>query len=506
MKWYRSNNREGSIKLKDIPVVDYLDFYDGVCEKLEEPHIHVASYFAHPLESELVFFCLLLDDSSGEVLIASHHYGYYSEESMHSIAARYPEMHVFEREITELHGVKFVGSPWDKPLRYPHNRKQRKNSIENYPFYSIKGASLHEVNVGPIHAGIIEPGVFRFICNGEKVLHLEIVLGYQHRGLERLMVSADKRLRQTVLAESIAGDSVVAHTSAFAGIIEKLSPDFEPSSKLDAERAVALELERIAVHIADTGALCADIGYQLGQVASEALRTIVINTTQFWCGNRFAKGLIRPHGTNFLLDENVAAEIVKNISDVKRRYLEVSEDLESTSSLLTRFEGCGVMNGANLERIGAVGVAAKAGGVERDIRMSHPWGVWGDKIEHKPHLIEYGDVMARLQMRIGEVEQSSDYILDILERIMPMDEMSPMPEYHNKLNGSSLAYSLTEGWRGEICHVALTDEEGNFEVYKIKDPSMHNWLALALAVRGEEISDFPICNKSFSLSYCGHDL
>jgi Ni,Fe-hydrogenase III large subunit len=174
--------------------------------------------------------------------------------------------------------------------------------MDNYPFYRIESEELHEVGVGPIHAGVIEPGHFRFICNGEKVLHLEIHLGYQHRGIERLFVEKKTALQRCILAESIAGDTAVGHALAHVQLIESLA-GVEVPEALQIERCIALELERIAVHIGDTAALCADVAYQIGQVVCEALRTTIINTTQLWCGNRFGKGLIRPGGTHYRLSD-----------------------------------------------------------------------------------------------------------------------------------------------------------------------------------------------------------
>lgn len=505
MNWLAVKNNGGSVPLADIPVLGYAAFYDELCAMLADEKHHVVSYFAAPQGNELAFFCLVADDASGKVLLASHRYEYYSEDPLESITAQYAQMHPFEREIAELYGVRFAGNPWAKPLRFPHNRAAVSHTIENYPFYTIEGASLHEVNVGPIHAGVIEPGAFRFICNGEKVLHLEIALGYQHRGLETLMTSTDNRLRQTVLAESIAGDSVVAHTTAFATVAEKLTPDYRRNARLDAERAAALELERIAVHIADTGALCGDVAYQMGLVASEALRTIVINSTQLWCGNRFGKGLVRPCGTNFPLTDEVAQAVLKNIEDVRRRYAEVAEDLDTMPSLLSRFEDCGIVEREQLRQIGAVGVAARAGGLVRDLRATHAWGAYGD-MHHEPVEKEAGDIMSRLEVRIGEVAQSAGYVGELLGRALATDTAPVKPDYGAKFAPDSLSFAMVEGWRGEVCHVALTDSDGRIDTYKIKDPSMHNWLALALSLRGEGISDFPICNKSFNLSYCGHDL
>ena len=241
------------------------------------------------------------------------------------------------------------------------------------------------------------------------------------------------------------------------------------------------------------------------EVACEALRTVTINTTQAWCGNRFGKGLIRPFGTNHPLTDTTIDLVRRNIADVRRRYDEVRHDIKSSPSLLSRFEQCGIVPRSEMTRIGGVGPAARASGVGRDLRSSHPWGVYGGEILHEPFVKQQGDVMARLMMRCRETLQSADYVLRLLDACDPATPL-PSPDYAPAARPDALAFGLVEGWRGEICHVALTDAQGALRGYKIKDPSLHNWLALALAVRGEGISDFPICNKSFNLSYCGHDL
>ncbi len=503
MKSLITDNRSGCIALGDVPLLDYSEFRREVCAMLDEGSFHIAHYFAAERDNRFILYCILADDSTGKVHILSHAYDYYSEQELESITAAHHAMHPFEREIAELHGIRFRDNPWNKPLRFPAHRADKHSSMDNYPFYSIDGESLHEVNVGPIHAGIIEPGAFRFICNGEEVLHLEIALGYQHRGIEHLICGTDNRLRQVALAESIAGDSAVAHASAYAMTMEKLCGHTE-NEGLWLERTIALELERLAMHIADTGALCMDIGYQLGQVACEALRTIVINTTQLWCGNRFGKGLIRPGGTHYPLSRDLAMVIDENIGEVERRYDEVREDLKNTPSLLARFEECGTVHPAQVRDIGAVGLAARASRLGRDIRSTHPWGVYGGRVTHIPVIKEQGDVMARLMMRTSEGRQSAEYIRSMAESAGQAE--LPRPSLDATAAPGSLAFALIEGWRGEVCHAAVTDGKGRIATYKVKDPSMHNWMALALAVRGEGISDFPICNKSFNLSYCGHDL
>jgi Ni,Fe-hydrogenase III large subunit len=259
------------------------------------------------------------------------------------------------------------------------------------------------------------------------------------------------------------------------------------------------------MHLADTGALATDIGFQLYQVACEALRTVVINTTQAWCGNRFGKSVIRPCGSNFPLTEEKIAVIRKNVADVRRRYNEVREDILEAQTLLVRFEQCGLVSKREMETIGGVGQAARASGLKRDIRATHPSGFYAEEFSHTPVLRTDGDVMSRLATRMDEVLQSIDYIERVLADYKPSEHIVA-PDYNAPLKADALSFSLVEGWRGEICHVALTDAEGKLAKYKIKDPSVHNWLGLAIAVRTEGISDFPINNKSFNLSYCGHDL
>ncbi len=504
MNYHIIDNTSRAVALNDIPTVDYAALYDDLRERLKQERYHVAHYFALPDNDRLRFFVILLDDEQHRIMLASFVMDYYDETALPSLTALHPAMHPFEREIAELYGVEFDSMPWNKPLRFPFDRRNRNSTIDNYPFYTIEGDSLHEVNVGPIHAGIIEPGAFRFVCNGESVLHLEIALGYQHRGVEHEFAATDNRLRQNLLAESVAGDSAVSHASAFAAAVEKLS-GVTADDSLVRERAIAMELERMAMHIADTGALSMDVGYQLGQVACEALRTMTINTTQAWCGNRFGKGLIRPSGTNKPLTAEKVGMIRRNVADIRRRYNEVRLDIKSSPTLLARYEQCGIVPRGEMLRIGGVGMAARASGVARDIRASHPAGVFLSPICHQSVVKRHGDVMARLMVRCREVLQSADYIEQLLADFTPAQNAA-RPDYTAPLAPDSLAIGLVEGWRGEICHVALTDGKGRIAAYKIKDPSLHNWLALALAVRGEGISDFPICNKSFNLSYCGHDL
>ena len=493
-----------SFGLDQIPIVPYNQFYAEVDRLMEGSAVHCVTYHAVPYGDELTFYCCLADDEEHKLFILGHRQ---KKEgvTLPSLTSKHYALHCFERELHENWGIGFSDHPWLKPVRYPENRYNHQNVIENYPFYSISSDELHEVGVGPIHAGVIEPGHFRFICNGEKVLHLEIMLGYQHRGIEELMLSKNTLLQRSILAESIAGDTAVAHSLAYVMCMESLA-GMVVSDRLQLERIIALELERIAIHIGDTGALCMDVAYQLGQVACEALRTIVINTTQLWCGNRFGKGFIRPAGTHYPLTSEVVQQILTNIEVVEQRYRQLADRIYSLPSVLSRFEEIGILTPKQAHMTGIVGLAARASNNKRDMRYSHPFQYYRH-LEFSPVVMEVGDVLSRALMRRYEIEQSIELVKLLLKKHQSLaEEVLPKPDYSLNFKPNSFSVSLVEGWRGEICHTAITNDRGELVHYKIKDPSAHNWMGLALAVRNQEISDFPICNKSFNLSYCGHDL
>ncbi|MDP4209828.1 MAG: NADH-quinone oxidoreductase subunit C [Bacteroidota bacterium] len=501
---YKKIKNNGIIPIAEIPVLEYPAFADEVSHLLDSSACHCVNYYAVPFNNRLQYFCFIANDETNDICILSHQTENSPEVKLESLAKKHFALHIFEREIHENFGIQFDGHPWLKPVRYPFNRADKNQVPDNYPFYRIESEELHEVGVGPIHAGVIEPGHFRFICDGEKVLHLEIHLGYQHRGVEQLFIKKNSTLQRCILAESIAGDSVIGHSMAYAGLMESLSGK-QANDRLSIERVVAMELERIAIHIGDTSALSTDVAYQFGQVVNEALRTLVINTTQLWCGNRFGKGLIRPFGTHYPIDAMLADKMLATLKDVGERYLQITDRIYNLTSVLDRFETVGEITRKQAEKIGAVGMAARTTGLKRDIRHSHPFAGY-HHIAYEPVLLTTGDVLARGFLRKLEVEQSLDLVNKLLERIKLIDIPSEKPIFDLKLQPSQLGISLTEGWRGEICHSAVTNEQGEIIHYKVKDPSMHNWMALALAVRNQEISDFPICNKSFNLSYCGHDL
>jgi len=489
-----------TIAVSDIPETDYDNFF-GVNTGLiiGHPECHCVSYFGYAIADKVKLICCIADDNSHDICVSSCLVD--PSQELPSFTSKWLGFEKFEREIHENFGIEFIGHPWLKPVRYANNRHDKSKTIATYPFFAIDSEELHEVGVGPIHAGIIEPGHFRFICNGEQILHLEIQLGYQHRGLEKLFLEKKKLLQLTTLAESITGDTVVGHTTAFSHVWESLC-GFTPSRDIEYARTIALEMERIAIHTGDLSGVCTDIAYQLGSSVFGRLRTPIINYMQEWGGNRLSKGLIRPGRNQFPFTPALGKRLSEVLAIYEPDFKEINTELFKLPSALSRFERTGRVSYEDVLSIGTVGMAARMSGLNRDIRVSHPYSLYPE-LHHEPIIKHHGDVYSRVQIKREEVGQSMGYIRSLIQNIPDQPSQNapmgaPKPD--------AFTISLVEGWRGEICHCAITDSKGDLMLYKIKDPSFHNWLALALSVRNNEISDFPVVNKSFNLSYSGHDL
>jgi Ni,Fe-hydrogenase III large subunit len=493
------------VRISDIPVVPYSKFFEVITFLLRSQDHHLLSYIAYPTHEGLKFICAIADDPNKSISIISHIIPNGSPLKLYSLMPKYDVFHSFERDIHEKYGVIFEDNHFLKPLRYSHDRHNQDSKITDYPFYKIDGNELHEVGVGPIHAGIIEPGHFRFLCAGERVLHLEIQLGWQHRGIEHLFLQKTKINQRATLAEQVAGDTAVGHALAYAQAIESLA-GLKIRERLNYERVIALEIERIAMHLFDLSNLCTGAAYQLGNAALGVLRTPTINFLQTWCGNRFAKGLIRPGGSHYPFTVDLREKMLAYLDNMEERYAVIAEKFLNLSGIVLRFQGIGTLTRKQIYMIGGVGVTAKMAGLKRDTRWSHPFAAYHD-LHHDPVIFDTGDIYARIQVRHFEILQSIKYLRRISE-IMNYESPLPSPvtDENIRLAKNCLTISITEGWRGEIVHTAITSDEGKIACYKIKDPSMHNWWALALSLRDREISDFPINNKSYDLSYCGHDL
>lgn len=497
---YLSIKNNQTVLLSEIPELSYNEFLVLNTGFLNEaPGRHCVNYFGYQNKIGLKLICCIADDILHEIFVSSSWVK--TSGKLDSFSAVNLNFEKFEREIHENFGLEYTNHPWLKPVRFSQNRADLSKTIANYPFFSIDSVELHEVGVGPIHAGVIEPGHFRFICNGEQILHLEIQLGFQHRGIERQFIEKKKLSQRTTLAESITGDTVVGHTTAFSQVWESLC-NVRVDRDVELARTIALEMERMAIHTGDLSAVCTDIAYQLGSAVFGRLRTPLVNFMQEWGGNRLSKGLIRPGWNKFPFTAELAKRLAEILDIFEPDFDEMNEQLFHLPSALSRFERTGVVSHEDVLSVGAVGMSARMSNLNRDIRTSHPYALYYE-LDHEPVMKHHGDVFSRVQIRKLEVKQSMGYVRKLISKVpdfraetLNLDKPTP----------NAFTLSLVEGWRGEICHCAITDETGELSLYKIKDPSFHNWLVLAMAVRNNEISDFPICNKSFNLSYSGHDL
>jgi len=411
-----------------------------------------------------------------------------------ALTIRHAQAHLFEREVWEQHGLVPEGHPWLKPVRRDHGAGPAVGG-----FFQVQGREIHEVAVGPVHAGIIEPGHFRFQCNGEEVLHLEIALGYQDRGVEEALAGGPHRATVSQM-ETVAGDSTIAHATAYALVMESLA-GVEAPMRAQWLRAIALELERLANHTGDLGALASDVAFLPTSAACGKIRGDFLNLTALICGNRFGRGLVRPGGCRHELESARGTQLLERLRVALVEVDQAASWLWDASSVRARFEGTGSISAEQAADIGLVGPAARACGLVRDVRYDHPAG-WHRFAQVPVAVWPGGDVFARARVRWLESQRSGKF----LEEQIAGPPDGPLQTEVGPTGADTLAVALVEGWRGETCHVALTDSTGRFRRYKIVDPSFHNWTGLALALRGQAISDFPICNKSFNLSYCGFDL
>ncbi|HOX86084.1 MAG TPA: NADH-quinone oxidoreductase subunit C [bacterium] len=495
MNWLKIKNLQ-AVPLSHIPRLATDELVENMLDQIHTGK-RLVQFFANQSGKDLALYTVLADDADSFLVLAAAEVP--RSKSFASMTPSAPACHLFEREIYEDYGIMPAGHPWLKPVR--KGIAGIEGGEESYHFFHMAGEEVHEVGVGPIHAGVIEPGHFRFSCTGETVHHLEIELGFQHRGIEKLFIkNRRKPFFLLKLAESIAGDTVIGHTGAFVNALEALSGTRVPL-RAESIRAIALELERVAVHLGDLSALSGDVAYLTGHSVFAALRTLATNTSLAICGNRFGRGLLAPGGVYSELTVDVVAKIKSVVDELEEKTELAADVLFASASVLSRFEKTGAVSKKTARELGMVGPAARASGIPIDARADFPYGVYASFPVHAFSL-STGDVFARAYVRYVEILQSLRMIREQVESLPNGKIRRPVTD----LRPDHLVVSLTEGWRGEIAHIAITDKRGQLCRYKIKDPSFNNWLALALAVRNEGISDFPLCNKSFNLSYCGFDL
>lgn len=498
---FKTISSNTAIPLTSIPHMAFETFADRATDIVAGGG-KVVQCFAYALEDTVRLMAVLRSD---RLMAATCD----APASFPALTLKAEPFHLFEREIAEQYGLHPEGHPWLKMVRYHANCRGVADVFGNdyseeipgrYDYYRVAGDEIHEVAVGPVHAGVIEPGHFRFNCIGERVLNLEIQLGYQHRGVEALLVGAAPE-RLPLIAESIAGDTAVGHGLCHAQAIEALS-DTSIDDGAAIIRTIALELERIANHIGDLGALSGDVAFLPPANYCGRMRGDFLNMSLLLCGNRFGKGLVRPGGVRFALTDDNRRDLSARIADLKPQVEHTLALLMNTTSVRARFEGCGAVSRSDAEHLGLVGPAGRACGMPYDVRRCFPSGHY-DRLDIPENAKATGDVWARASVRVDEVEQSIAIIESLIKA--PVDTgMVDVPAV--QLAPDAMVVTLNEAWRGEVSHCILTDSEGGIMRYKVKDPSFHNWNGLSMSLRDTGISDFPLNNKSYNLSYCGFDL
>ncbi len=493
-----------NLSREKIPYLLFNDFQEN-CLDIVKNGGKVVHYFGFLDEDASMKLMAVLRTGTDTLLVACCD----AKESYPCLTQTCEPFHLFEREIAEQFGIRPEGHPWMKMVRYHPNSRNlpdvfgnnyKQDIPGNYEYYQVSGDEIHEVAVGPVHAGVIEPGHFRFNCIGERVLHLEIQLGYQHRAVENLFHNGQAK-RLPILAENIAGDTTIGHSLCMSQAVESLTRT-KPDKGARIIRTIALELERLANHIGDLGALSGDVAFLPPANYFGRLRGDFLNLSLLLCGNRFGKGLVRPGGVLFPLSDDIRKTLDERLKELKPHVEHVLELLFSASTVRARFEDCGIVSIYDAEQLGLVGPAGRASGIPYDVRRCFPLEHYG-QINIPENKKNTCDVYARARIRYDEVLQSIHIIQSLIE--VPVETRCVNDSNYN-LPASSFVVTLNEAWRGEVSHAVLTDKEGKILRYKVKDPSFHNWNGLAMALRNTGISDFPLNNKSFNLSYCGFDL
>ena len=416
----------------------------------------------------------------------------------------------FERELADLYGIESLGHPQPRrlvlhqhwpanwhPMRHGSNEPPRMvPDAGSFPFVAVKGPGVYEIPVGPVHAGLIEPGHFRFWVVGETILRMKARLWFVHKGIEKLLEGKDVASGLEI-AERISGDTAVGHALAYCQAVED-AQQIGVSDGAQVLRAVLLELERLYNHVADIGALCNDVGFGLAHARALSQRERLLQLNREVTGHRLLRGGVMPGGAQVR-----RLPTTTELAEISQRFEELVE-LSSTNALvMERFTGTATLQETDARSLGVVGVVARASGLDFDARAAHPF------IEQAggftPARQTTGDVLARYAVRVDEVRASLSLLSDLIDRRPECHAALPT---HGAASGDrpGVGVGIAEGWRGAVVHRVDLDERGRLSRVKIVDPSFLNWPALPVSLADTIVPDFPLANKSFNLSYAGNDL
>ena len=437
-----------------------------------------------------------------------------AEPSFPSIAARHPAANWFEREVMDFFGLRPVGHPnpsrvalhddwpdeaWALRKDFPGDRAVPRVSGDFHPFRPVTGEGVFQIPVGPVHAGIIEPGHFRFGVAGEPVLYLQMRLFYAHKGTEKRFERLSWR-HGILLAESISGDTAVGHALAYAHAIERLA-DVEVPARARALRVVLLELERMYNHTADIGALATDVAFTVPASRAQAMRERLVRLQDEIFGTRLLRGTIAIGGVKRDLPPQGLEALRRHLPIFEKQFDDLITLLIDAGTFTDRVDGTGILSTQAARDLGVVGMAARASGVDTDMRRDHPHDAY-EGLKFVVPVEDGGDVRARLMVRAREVEQSLLILRQVLDALPGGSLAAPLPE---RLPAEASALGWAEAWRGPCTHWVATGEQGQIARVKVTDPSALNWAGLIHAVPGNIVPDFPVINKSFNLSYSGND-
>jgi Ni,Fe-hydrogenase III large subunit len=447
----------------------------------------------------------VLDEGTGDIAVATLDC---PQLRYPSVGARHPPAIRLERALHDLYGIQAVGSPDTRAwldlgfwgIRHPLGER-RKAALERapYSFLPVEGEGLHQIPVGPVHAGIIEPGHFRFTANGETVVRLEQRLGYVHKGIESLMTGAslDKGAR---LAGRTSGDSTVAYAFAFAHAVETALEIAAPPRAIYL-RALMAELERLANHFGDIGAICNDASFALMHAQCGILRERILRAADACFGHRLMMDCVVPGGVAKDLDPAGIASLRAMMKEINRIFPQLVDLYDNTASLQDRTAATGILRGDLARQFGAGGYVGRASGRAYDARKRPGYAPY-NQLDFEMAVFDAGDVNARIWVRIREVEQSLMLVEQILQRL---PEGPIAAAVNTSASKTAEGLGLVEGFRGDV-FVWLRIEGDHIARCHLRDPSWFQWPLLEAAIEGNIVADFPLCNKSFNCSYSGHDV
>lgn len=432
-----------------------------------------------------------------------------------SISADIPAAALSEREITDMFGIKFKNHPDPRELVFHGNWPEglhplrKEFEVNNKPVFTdreqkllrIEGTGVFEIPVGPVHAGVIEPGHFRFSVAGEPIINLEAKLYYVHKGIEKL---AENQSFEKVffLSERISGDETVSNSLAYSLALEKLAGMNDLPERAAYTRTILCELERIYNHLGDIAGICTDVAYSFAAYQLNMMRRWCMILNEELTGSRYLRSSIKPGGVRKEFITNKENLLLSNLQKLENEFRETIDIMKSNSLFIDRVENAGVIKPEIAAELNAVGPACRSAGVDRDVRRDFPYAAY-EMLKFNIPVHRNGDVNCRMNVKIAEFLESISIIRQCLEK-MPAE--GAISEPLQTISPYICAFGITESPRGENCHWLMSGENNTVFRYKIRTPSFFNWPVLCHAVNGNIVPDFPLINKSFNLSYSGNDL